>query len=302
MDPHRAATDFPTQFGTNSDVANEFMASLQSPPQPTMESADEFEARLNAAMAAYEEPTADLPTLIADAAPEAPAVEFGIDPGTTTDSFEAQVEAAMHSFDSPDAAQAPAEVELVENFATDADTATLELEQGSAFETPAEHTQSKNLDVVAHSTMPEIAPPQDEFAPHVSQPSSIALPETDESVIQQMREGLSHLPDEPVHIEQSVEAAPMAMAAAAAAAPVSSQPSTLPHAAEAEIQRAMAAAMGHDGGTAEIGAGIPSEAAESKGEDADANHLAGAVEKVMKRELPNLIWKIMAELDLRKRS
>jgi hypothetical protein len=26
------------------------------------------------------------------------------------------------------------------------------------------------------------------------------------------------------------------------------------------------------------------------------------VESVMKRELPNLIWKIMAELDLRKRS
>jgi hypothetical protein len=35
---------------------------------------------------------------------------------------------------------------------------------------------------------------------------------------------------------------------------------------------------------------------------ADANKLAAAVERVMKRELPNLIWKIMAELDLKKRS
>jgi hypothetical protein len=46
----------------------------------------------------------------------------------------------------------------------------------------------------------------------------------------------------------------------------------------------------------------PSTVQEAAASGKDSNHLAGAVESVMKRELPNLIWKIMAELDLRKRS
>jgi hypothetical protein len=46
----------------------------------------------------------------------------------------------------------------------------------------------------------------------------------------------------------------------------------------------------------------PNAMAEPAASAHDSNHLAGAVESVMKRELPNLIWKIMAELDLRKRS
>jgi len=306
-DPHRAATDFPTQFGSNSDLANEFMASLQSPPQPAMESADEFEARLNAAMAAYEEPAADLPTLIADAntAIEASHLEPGFDSGTATDSFEAQVEAAMHSFDSPEASiELSAPTEVAETFSSQIESVapTSDFEISSvAQDSPAEAQQEPTVvDLVSHTALPVLADQPQEIMPDAAEFSPMAAPETDETVIERMREGLSHLPLEPVHIEESVESAPMAMAAAAA--PAAAQASALPHNAEVEIERAMAAAMGRESSQLQSESAAVVPPADGPAEDADANHLAGAVEKVMKRELPNLIGKIMAELDLRKRT
>jgi hypothetical protein len=43
---------------------------------------------------------------------------------------------------------------------------------------------------------------------------------------------------------------------------------------------------------------IPINAGHS--DNGDANHVASAVDHVLQRELPTLVWKIMAELDLRK--
>ena len=55
-DPHRATMDFPTQFGV-SEAASELTLAADAATAPV----DEFEARLQAAMASYEEPSTDLP-------------------------------------------------------------------------------------------------------------------------------------------------------------------------------------------------------------------------------------------------
>jgi len=125
----------------------------------------------------------------------------------------------------------------------------------------------------------------------------VVAPDPDDSLIQQMREGLSHVPETVHHPGEGSEPAPMAMAAAAG---VEARFAAAPHRdPETEVARAMAAAMGREL-TSES---IESAAVESQEvvHETDANSLASAVETVMKRELPNLIWKIMAELDLRKR-
>ena len=298
-DPHRATTDFPTHFGTSeADLANQFLESLQHPTDNSAAPVDEFEARLNAAMESYETTSLELPS--PSASPNADllkaASHFEAEPTATADIFEAQVESAMHGFD----LQAPVQEAEAAPEIVPEPTLELEVEPASEIhssqsqtliEMPVRHVEPHSLEVT-----PTISAPQE------SEPATEAIeiiaPEPDDAVIQQMREGLSHHPVETPHIETPAPA-PMAMAAAASAVSPSA-PQSLSQDAEAEIGRAMAVAMGREASTSQPGQ--PTATTEAAVPGKDANHLAGAVESVMKRELPNLIWKIMAELDLRKRS
>src|SRR5690348_2511911 len=298
-DPHRSTVDFPTRFGTSeAELANQFLESLEHPSGNSAAPVDEFEARLNAAMESYEAPSIDLPS--ESSSPNAEllktASHFEIEATPSTDSFEAQVENAMHSFDPP------ARVEK--------SSATPEIVPEPMLEPeaePASATHSADFQIAPVIEMParHIEPPAIEHASSASataelEPETdtieIVAPEPDDAVIQQMREGLSHHPVEATHIEAS-EPAPLAMAAAASATPT--EPQSLAHDAEAEIGRAMAAAMGSSATVSQPEQ--PDTPPQPATATRDANHLAGAVESVMKRELPSLIWKIMAELDLRKR-
>jgi len=294
-DPHRATMDFPTRFAASeADLANQFLESLQHPEISNAAPVDEFEARLNAAMESYEPPSIDLPPA-ESSSPNADllkaASHFEMEPAPSSDPFEAQVDAAMQSFDLPAPTEAAApeiipEVSLDPAPGADADNHSGEFQIAPVIEMPVRHG-SESIDHAAAASISE----------EPAEAIEIIAPETDDAVIQQMRDSLSHHPVEAPHVE-TPEAAPMAMAAAANAVSASA-PQSLAHDAEAEIGRAMAAAMGR-----EASAGHPEQAtsaADAPASANDANHLAGAVESVMKRELPNLIWKIMAELDLRKR-
>ena len=98
---------------------------------------------------------------------------------------------------------------------------------------------------------------------------------------------------------ETAEVVPMAMATAAAASAPVVVPSHSNHEAETELARALKATLGESavGEAAPIGESEVEQAHSAK----DANRVAAAVERVMQRELPGLIWKIMAELDLTKR-
>jgi len=301
-DPHRSTMDFPTRFGTSeADLANQFLESLQHPADNSAAPVDEFEARLNAAMESYDATSLELPS--DSGSPNADllkaASHFEMEPTAPVDNFEAQVESAMHSFDlptpAPQAEAAPeiaADPNLEVEAGPTADIHPAQFQTAPVIEMPIRHIEPETIDVT-----PTISGAQD------SEPATDAIeiiaPETDDAVIQQMREGLSHHPVEAPHIEMP-EPAPMAMAAAAASAAAPSASPSLAHDAEAEIGRAMAAAMASEASSTQPEQ--PNVVAEPAVSSHDPNHLAGAVESVMKRELPNLIWKIMAELDLRKRS
>ena len=300
-DPHRSTTDFPTRFGTSeAELANQFLESLQHPTDNSAAPVDEFEARLNAAMESYEPTSLDLPT--DSASPNADLLKatshFETDQAAPADSFEAQVESAMHGFDLPaPVEQAEAAPEIIPEPTLEletepaSETVSTQFQAAPVIEMPVRHSEPHSIDVTPTISAPDESEPKTDAI-------EIVAPETDDAVIQQMREGLSHHPVEAPHIE-TPEPAPLAMAAAASAVAPSAPPS-LAKAAEAEIGRAMAAAVGSEAplNQPEQPSAAPQAAASGK----DANHLAGAVESVMKRELPNLIWKIMAELDLRKRS
>jgi hypothetical protein len=299
-DPHRSTMDFPTRFGTSeADLANQFLESLQHPSDNNAAPADEFEARLNAAMESYEAPSLDLPT--DSASPNADllkaASHFETEQPAPADSFEAQVESAMQGFDLPSPVQeAGVTPEIIPEPMLETEPEptseihSAQFQAAPVIEMPVRHIEPPSIDVTPSLSDPEeLEPATDEI--------EIVAPETDDAVIQQMREGLSHHPVEAPHIE-SPEPAPLAMAAAASA--VAPSAASLAQDAEAEIGRAMAAAVGHE--ASPIQPEQPNAAPEAAASGKDANHLAGAVESVMKRELPNLIWKIMAELDLRKRS
>lgn len=203
----------------------------------------------------------------------------------------------MHSFD------APSPIQQQETAPEIVAEPTLEIEpepvaeihsgfqSAPVIEMPVRHFEPHNSGIAPTVSASETPEPE-------TAEIEIIAPETDDAVIQQMREGLSHHPVETPHIEVP-ESAPMAMAASASAVTPSASPS-LAQDAEAEIGRAMAAAIGRESSSAQPES--PMTPSESAAPGRDANHLAGAVESVMKRELPNLIWKIMAELDLRKRS
>jgi len=300
-DPHRSKMDFPTHFGTSeAELANQFLESLQHPTDNNAAPPDEFEARLNAAMESYETTSLDLPT--DSASPNADllkaASHFGTDQAAPADSFEAQVESAMHGFDLPaPVEQAEAALEIIPEPTLEleteptSETVSAQFQAAPVIEMPVRHIEPHGIGATPTISAPEESEPATDAI-------EIVAPEPDDAVIQQMREGLSHHPVEAPHIE-TPERAPLAMAAAVSAVAPSAPPS-LAQDAEAEIGRAMAAAVGSE--VSPNQPEQPSAASQPAASGKDANHLAGAVESVMKRELPNLIWKIMAELDLRKRS
>lgn len=93
------------------------------------------------------------------------------------------------------------------------------------------------------------------------------------------------------------DALPRAMAAAAAAAAPSFPTESAAHDAAFEITRALSYAVGAEAASDGIAAS-PAPTEEKK--PADANKMASAVERVLQRELPSLVWKVMAEIDIEK--
>jgi DNA-binding response OmpR family regulator len=284
-DPHYAAIDFSTQFGiTEQPVSPEFAAHAE-PSAPV----DDFEARLNAVMASsYEELSTELPFASQPVSPEMPGEAA---PGLAADLqseaqawetpspvIEASANLAEPTFAVQSSVEQPALPALDSVAATpEADVAERTLltaaPEAVPAEGPAEEVQS--VAAVSAATVEPSGPVAVELA---------VSPETDDAVIGQMRESFPQLPDHSLHAVESSESAPLTMAAAAAAAPPSAH---LGRETELEIVRTVSA--------------VASEVAGSGAATGDANNIASAVEKVMQRELPSLIWKIMTELDLQKR-
>jgi CheY-like chemotaxis protein len=287
-DPHHAAMDFPTHFGTDISAASD----LPLPTETSSDPADEFETRLKAALSSFEEPSADLPL----ASSSAPAGFPEIDPEPIThltpvpESFDSRLEAAMHAFD---AAGEPGSG--LPSHALEEIQASEPDEMDSARLIEPEHLTPISLESPsAHPVLEEVSPAVEAVSsmkvPHaVSETAHV--PEMDEAVIHQMRESFSALPAESGHAAVSEDSHPMAMAAAASTtgAPVSRE-------TELQLSRAVMTAIN---GQAPFPDSEPSSQAT---EGPDAGTLAAAVEKVMQRELPSLVWKIMAELDLHKKS
>jgi hypothetical protein len=319
-DPHAASMDFVTQFGTGEPgLAEELMQSMASPAGEKV-SVDDFEARLNAAMSAFGDPSAELPELAGSQSIEPAANEFSpevmVTPQSEAESLpevqaghaaephvEQLTEIHASSFEPASEVEvapimevlpsvAEPEVEVTQPSLVSAESVV----EATAPEPPivpaaieaASAEEFRVTDAVSITTLPE---------PEVTRASAeTSIPETDDALIEQMRESFSansHLLD---HAE--VEPAPMAMAAAAAAAPVQT---TVAQATELEIAHALNAAISGQTSLATVVSSASAQAAETP-EGHDANTMAAAVENVMKRELPNLVWKIMAELDQRKRS
>ena len=305
-DQHHATMDFATQFGISETPVSPEFAAHAEPSGPV----DDFEARLNAVMASsYEESGTDLPTLTRamETTSEAPGTDF-----------QAQLDQAMYAFDAPAEPMtetAPAEAAGLETshlpslheepsvasepelvvaqpeFASNEIGATAnepEISVFSGVESASSHQEPGVVEAVSSTLIPALEPEQAAASREAAE-----APDTDEAVIQQMREAISHLPVDSSH---AGEPEPMALAAAAGVAPAVVR-SPLGREAELEIARSLGAAMGVESSAQHHESPAQEETAGSR----DANNLAAAVENVMKRELPNLIWKIMAEIDLRKR-
>ena len=320
-DPHSATMDFVTQFGTHEAVLGDdpIQAILSRGDEKT--SSDDFEARLNAAMTAFGERSTDLPQAELSGLPspeihvEATTGEFELP------RFESPTELDPYVPPSPAnselevvAAEAPAEIspsfsDVQTGFASSvpmsAQTSAAESTASeaqltpSSLETVAEATVHVELTAVEAVSNTVVTDPEPGIAASIEASSA---PETDDAVIQQMREALSGLPVDHSHVaeEPETEPAPVAMAAAAGASASAAAPTLeIGREAELEIGRALSAAVAAETSTQVASADAQiEELSRSK----DANNMAEAVENVMRRELPNLIWKIMAELDLRKRS
>ena len=318
-DPTHATMDFPTHFGTSEASVPELPALQEPAPAPV----DEFEARLNAAMSAYEQPSTES---VAEA--ESSAASIQATPTDSAESFVARVEAAMHGFDAP--ADSLPEISLAEPSAPvgemHAELTPLPLPATPEHVSPEvefpsfhsmDHATVADADPVsAISATPELEPSFSPAASEHAEPEPLAteaiahstivpaelehhaLHEPDEVVIRQMREALANFPADSSHEPETTE--PLALAAAAAAsAPAQSPLSPLiTHEPEVDVSRAMAEVVELRSSTV---FSLTSEEAHAEVSRPDANRVAAAVEKVMKRELPNLIWKIMAELDLKKR-
>lgn len=327
-DPHAANMDFVTQFGTSEPgLADDLIQSMASPAGEKI-SPDDFEARLNAAMTAFAEPSSELPELAtADSSSSSAVVEFPnsdihahaepratesdlpqFEPGPVHPEIHANVDAEASYVEESTASEAfsssslRSEIELPAPFAASDETVPSDhlSDEVSSFsmEPMAKHAASEEEPAIVEAVSSTVVTPS-QSEPGAISMEAVSAPETDEAIIRQMREAFSDLPIDHSHLQESVEPdpAPMAMAAAAAAAAPVAAPSTvkMDSDAEMEIARALSAAVGGE---------LPLAAASNAGqpEAKDANNMAEAVESVMRRELPNLVWKIMAELDLRKRS
>jgi CheY-like chemotaxis protein len=306
-DLHHASMDFPTRFGAGEPELADFLVQASQEPEKSAPSTDEFEARLSAALSSYEQPSADLPMVTPET--ETPTAEIpryhAPEPDSITDAFEAQIAAAVQGFEAP-AAEQPFELEpkasqpsfepelevigiepqsdIVSDFASEINPIS---SQGAAEVIPQED-ETSSIEVISDTLTGSVEAERVALGLDAD-----AAPEPDDVVIEQMRSSLSHLPVDPIYTTQNSHQEPKAMAAAAGAAPGMSLTSN----PDPEVARAIAAALAQealaDVQTSEVPEPVAAPAS-------DANHLAGAVEKVMKQELPSLVWKIMAELDLRK--
>ena len=297
-DPHRAAMDFPTQFGTDEPTTPDLTAPVEAPPA----SVDEFEARLNAAMSSYEEPSTGLPLpspidtsseLRAELVTELPSpaeVHAGMVselPPPTEPQLEVVSElpspsgaiAAFDETDEPFFATAPigsSDLALPEPVVQP--EVTHELVPSNVVEFPSS----------AFNAPTAIEQPQDEIVIEEAKPaiSADAIAASTQSADSSSN-------------SENADVVPMAMAAVAAASAPVVAPGHPNYEAEAELARALKAAMGAEADSGSTSFAVQDVEQAPSGED--ANRLAAAVEKVMHRELPGLIWKIMAELDVRKR-
>jgi len=314
-DPHRSSMDFVTQFGTSeSGLADDVIQSMSAPAEEKNSSADEFEARLNAAMSAFAEPSPELPSFVTGdpisaepvdtespsletlhaglpphIEPQAPILEAQIERDELPPSIEALPsfhESNLHLVNSGLGPSAERETEVREPDFTP-------VSQEPAVSEPAKLDEPYAVSAVSHTV---VTRDQSEVA-SISMETT-AAPETDETVIQQMRDAFSELPVEHPHSNDQFESEPAPMAMAAAASATAPASTAIGQEAEVEIARALSAAVGAEISHPHSASGQVTEISPSS----DANTMAAAVEKVMQRELPNLIWKIMAELDLRKRS
>ena len=317
-DAHRANMDFVTQFGTGEPgLAEELIQSMGSSTDDKSVTPDDFESRLNAAMSAFAEPSPDLsstmdmvsasPEAISELSPSAEILNGQISPLSEARVETSSIEAIGEKMESSSAIEIPntypeadfAPPAIVSSEIGVEETApTSELASVFSEPTAAEPIAQEESTLVNAVSNTVIAPAEAESSAISMEATS--APETDEAVIQQMRDAFSDLPVDHSHLNEHLESepAPMAMAAAAAAAPAPSPLSTpMGREVEMEIARALSVAVGAEA-SSETSAGGQVTEISSGG---DANNMAAAVENVMKRELPSLIWKIMAELDLRKR-
>ena len=282
-DRHRATMDFPTQFGT----AEPPIADLSIPAQAATAPIDDFEARLQAAMSSYEPPSTDLPLPTPTEVPADLHLGLGSELPPSTDS---QPELVTEL---PSPIGTSGFEELDEPFFATAPIGSTEL----ALPEPVQPTE------LAHEVVPSNVV---EF-PSAALSASTTIESEYEKAIEEATSAVdASTPDvmamsaQPAVHQDTVEQAevmPLAMAAAAtAAAPIAAPPHPN-YEAEAELARALKAAMTTEADSTSVSFTVPEPPPSPK----DANRLAAAVEKVMQRELPALIWKIMAELDLTKR-
>jgi hypothetical protein len=237
--------------------------------------------------------------------------------GNHDTSFEAQVDAAMQSFE-PAAERAVSSVETQHaasspELPVQATEAPLQDSYTATFDSAAETQHAASLpEIVAE---PALVPGSAESATvdaisslelpaaEIEPATSVvhgAAPETDDTVIERMRESLSNLPVENASMPElgsETDALPRAMAAAAAAAAPSFAAESAAHDAAFEITRALSYAVGAETAS-EATAASPSQTDDNK--PSDANKMASAVERVLQRELPSLVWKVMAEIDIEK--
>jgi len=300
-DPHRAAMDFPTQFGvTEAQVTPELAPTAEAAPAPV----DEFEARLKAAMASYEHPPTDLPL----PAPVEMSAELRPELGSELPPpSESHIE-LVPELPPPTEPQAEVVSELPSP-----------IEAVSAFDATDEPFFATAPIGSSDLALPEPTPPLEiasevlpsnvvEFPSSVINAPTATASEYEKAIEEATAAVEAHSPQVSATADQHITPAdtieeanivPMAMATAAAASVPVVAPSHSHYDAEAELAHALKAAMSEPASTESASLTAPEvEAAHSPD---DANRIAAAVEKVMQRELPGLIWKIMAELDISKR-
>ena len=287
IDQQLSSTAFPTHFAGSEPPASEAAGDAAA-------SEDEFESRLKAAMACYSEPATELPAF----GQTETAAPLGLHE-SAEEAFETKLESGDHGVEAP--AEASGDISLETSWSIPQASSSLEHAVNALDQAELERTQIFEMPKPGGSGLAEIhyaEPTPVEAVSHAiletSEPEPAPTLDTDDAVIQRMRESFSGEHVDAARLIESSDSSEPSVAVAAAAIPAPS-PAPSGHEAETEIARALAAA---------VGSGSPSESMVHSQSEApsstDANRVAAAVERVMKRELPNLIWKIMAELDLGK--